>query len=474
MSVPHFSFARLIDRGAARPWLLDQLLEQIYHMPPRGQHSQILVGPERLFSTLSKLNVMFGNSPPAQPRYFSLVQMEGHTLLFARCGRYAHEYRTIAVSITQRNHSSGSTSSDEYEIGAGPRQHLPGRVNGVIRSAHVSHNAAFVTRSLSLSRGKTFTMRQLWAVGGQHIAKQPPLPADLANKSWWWHPSHRQGIFLMDASRLWQVVTGRWFPHRNWERVKRAPIITGRHPGCVERRRGLDGVCEYDGKLSLARYRERFYMYARANLKPDGGGRFVQVAQSAGDSPSSGFGPFALLSILGYDPVGPGNIYLTCVTPCPFGLEAACLLGLFAVNLGGSPPAQNMTRGRGNFRSSRDAWRDGNGLAGGGPSHEDGNTDGHSFIGLSFSCDGRRWSELVEIAPSKGERGRTHDHPVCGLLEHEGAAEAHAPSVSALIHRDVYFIAPSATTTSRLMRVELSRAGLERSARAARRRLGCR
>ena len=35
------------------------------------------------------------------------------------------------------------------------------------------------------------------------------------------------------------------------------------------------GVCEFDGKLSLARLRSRFVIYTRANLKVNGGGRYA-------------------------------------------------------------------------------------------------------------------------------------------------------------------------------------------------------
>ena len=91
---------------------------------------------------------------------------------------------------------------------------------------------------------------------------------------------------------------------------------------------------------------------------------------------------------------------------------------------------------------------------------------------MSLSCDGREWSELTEVAPSMGRLGRTHDHPVDGLLIETGGARGEVERASILIHRDVYFIAPTAAATSRLTRIELSRTGLERLAARSKRELG--
>jgi hypothetical protein len=163
----------------------------------------------------------------------------------------------------------------------------------------------------------------------------------------------------------------------------------------------------------------------------------VQVAVSMGATPGSGFGPFALLSIRGYNPAHAGNIYLAAVNPCPFGIDDM-LLGLFATNLG---------------NASRDA-------------ELRGNSDGVSFIGLALSCDGTEWSSLIPIAGTTGRDGRTQDHPVDGLL-HEGSM------VSVLIHRDVYGIAPrEAWPMSRLVRRALHRQPLTRLAASARKALG--
>ena len=83
-----------------------------------------------------------------------------------------------------------------------------------------------------------------------------------------------------------------------------------------------------------------------------------------------------------------------------------------------------------------------------------GNTDGHSFIGLALSCNGRDFSRLVEIAPSTGREGRAFDQPVDGFLTRGGI-------VSVLIHRDVYEISPVAKQRSRLVRKELNKEALQ-------------
>ena len=85
------------------------------------------------------------------------------------------------------------------------------------------------------------------------------------------------------------------------------------------------------GKLSLTRFRQRYYLFARANVKRFGGGRFVQVAVYADDDPYSEYGPFSTINLRGYDERGPGNIYVAAIKPNP--LDERLLLGLFAVNL---------------------------------------------------------------------------------------------------------------------------------------------
>ena len=224
-----------------------------------------IVGEEALVAFLHELDMAFGNIRLARPRYFSLVTThESLTFLFARAGRYAEEYRTILAALSRNQHGPRSldpTEPAEYRIAAGPKGTLAGRINGVIRSHAVSHNAAFATEDALIWSPKPRHGRKpvqvrsygtvLWAVGGQHLTRPWTQNATL-ERSANWHSSHRKGIYLLKAIGLQSVASGAWFGHQNTEPIARQPIIDGRHPGCVERRDGLDGVCEFDG-VSQAR-----------------------------------------------------------------------------------------------------------------------------------------------------------------------------------------------------------------------------
>ena len=117
-----------------------------------------------------------------------------------------------------------------------------------------------------------------------------------------WHPQ----IFVLNASSLLDVVSQKWFAYQRHDEILTSAALSGSHPGCVENRQEFGRHCEFDGRLSVVQHRSRFLIFARANLKASGG-RFVQVATSRADDPSSsGYGPFKLLNIAGYDPLGPG------------------------------------------------------------------------------------------------------------------------------------------------------------------------
>ena len=232
---------------------------------PSQNEPRSIVGDEALVAPLQDLNLAFGSFPPAQPRYFSLVSLgRSQLLLFARAGRYAEEYRSIVAALTRNMHGPRSldpTEPAEYTIANGPKGTLAGRVNGIIRSHTVSHNAAFasideVVLVAKPRRGRApvhvrTPVQTLRAMGGQHLTR-PWANNSTLELSAGWHPSHREGIHALTASSagLSEMVSGAWFPFRNAEKITRRPILTGYHPGCVERRDGLKGVCEYDGVSS--------------------------------------------------------------------------------------------------------------------------------------------------------------------------------------------------------------------------------
>ena len=66
-----------------------------------------------------------------------------------------------------------------------------------------------------------------------------------------------------------------------WDRLGDARV-PGDHGGCVERRATFGGLCEFDGRVSLALFKGRLLLYARANTNPRGGGRWVQVGAGKG------------------------------------------------------------------------------------------------------------------------------------------------------------------------------------------------
>ena len=253
---------------------------------------------------------------------------------------------------------------------------------------------------------------------------------------------------LMHATSLHDVYYGHWFPFSHSDDITPSPILDGAHPGCVERRKGFDGICNFDGRLSLVRFQRRFMLFARSNIKSLGGGRHVQVATSSSDDAHGPWGAFALLSIEGYDPNGPGNIYMATVKRSPWHRDL--LIGLFAVNLGDAAEDAKATQSY-HGRSTQEQPHNGSSGFLAGP----GNTDGKSFIGLSVSCNGVAWSALQEIAPTTGLHGRTLDQPVDGLLTMGGR-------VSVLIQRDVYEIAPDAREKSRIVRREIRKDAFER------------
>ena len=82
--------------------------------------------------------------------------------------------------------------------------------------------------------------------------------------------------------------------------------------GCIERRDGV-ARCEFDGKLSVVRYRGQLLLFARANVSPvfdaiwGNGGRHLQVALSSDEGKT--WRPFRMVDFDGYMPSKANNIY---------------------------------------------------------------------------------------------------------------------------------------------------------------------
>lgn len=273
----------------------------------------------------------------------------------------------------------------------------------------------------------------LYGLGGHHIAWDQRKGFSQFGRHQGTRLRPRDGLHLLNASSLQQVLSGAWLPwnqllppstrteaRANRDRRKAALVIDGRHPGCKEAFNRYAPICYFDSKMSLAAFRGRYLVYARENTVAGGGGRFVQVSFSTAAEAAGPYGPFERITIEGYTKIRQGNIYTAMVREHP--LDPTMLMGLFSVNEG-RPGAVN--------------------------------EDGECYIALAFSCDGRRWSRLEPLVPTSGLRGRTFDQPVSGYVRRGGA-------VHFFLHRDVPQISPAAPARSRLERYAFQTAALMR------------
>ena len=212
-------------------------------------------------------------------------------------------------------------------------------------------------------------------------------------------------------------------------RMEAPVVLRGTHDGCIERRSGLQKICEFDGKLSVvAPHRGRVLLYARANTQPRGGARFLQVASAPESAPfldsEDAWGPFELVHIQGYDAtVSTNNIYFGAINANP--ADPGSVIGAFPVSLAGKT----------------------------------------AFVAVAVSCDGVHFSRLERVLKSTtSEGGRTTDHPVDGLVLRDG-------DVSLYVHRDVPLISRG---HSRIVRLRMPLGALANYTNVAKRTLpGC-
>ena len=170
-----------------------------------------------------------------------------------------------------------------------------------------------------------------------------------------------------------------------WSPASR-PVLAfrGTHDGCEEKRTQFE-YCEFDGRFSIAKRRNTYFLYARANLaggtdrRGHFGGRHVQTATFTIERQKLTLSPFRRVRILDYPYLNVGNldnIYFAAVKSNP--AEKRTFLGLFPVT---SP----------SFR--------------------------RSAIAMAVSCDGTTFARLDMLRPSTDTAdGRTRDHPVDGFF----------------------------------------------------------
>ena len=226
----------------------------------------------------------------SRTRYFTLLEVDGDVWLTARGGNRADSCKSAPCDqLLWRN-----GSHDRLITSLNPHR--------FVSRDGVAHNLAVAVDD-----------DQLVAAGGLYRSRDPALYKDVQPL----HGSDRyEGVEVFDISR-----------DLTWTRTA---VIDGRHPGCVERRDGFGGLCEFDGRLSLAPLGSELLLYARANTRNEGGGRGVQVSRRGPD----GWSPFEQVSFegLGED----DQVYFAAINRHPafvlrhrghqYAADALCLL----------------------------------------------------------------------------------------------------------------------------------------------------
>ena len=172
---------------------------------------------------------------------------EGRLVMWPSAVVEAHDvpHNLGAVFVPGQPPNSPTTDSAGERLGTGGRSQIRVSDGSVEAAGHASPTAAAETGSTNghgVAQGPV-----LYAFGGQHI--DMPSPRTRARR---WHRS--DGVYLLKATRLSDILTRRWFPRwRREDNISRHLLMSGRHPGCVERRLKYGNACEFDGKLSVAR-----------------------------------------------------------------------------------------------------------------------------------------------------------------------------------------------------------------------------
>ena len=231
---------------------------------------------------------------------------------------------------------------------------------------------------------------------------------------------HRQTkpSWLHSSGAVDEPATTQWQQKRH--------ILSGRHPGCVERRDATSrffnylhpgGVCEFDGRLSLVRFGATLLLYARANPAAHGS-RHVQVTRSADNGAT--WSPFEQIQLQNY--AGDGDIYFFGAQVNPS--HNGSLVAVF--------PVTHRLRG---------------------------------CIGLAASLDGVHWSRVTPLLSCDLYGERTLDQPALPAMVRRGE------EVWLYVHEEVPGITIDRSTPL-LLHTSLVRA--ERNSRVARYAFPCR
>ena len=223
-------------------------------------------------------------------RYINFLSYNQHVIVIARTGPH-NELKTV-MRVCDMNLTSCTVARTIF--------------NRELRFQEIAHNAAPLLRANSIS-----------IIGGII----PPL-----------YHGPRSGVYLIQSPFIYPYSTFSWRITKLFDRT------TVKRYNCIERRNYCAGVCEFDGKFSIVRFRGRFMLYARANLQVNVaerdrqkiifGGRHVQVATSQNlEGPWSNF---SIVTIKRYVLKREHNIYFASVKTNP--LNTKTLVGMFPTN----------------------------------------------------------------------------------------------------------------------------------------------
>ena len=233
-------------------------------------------------------------------RYFTILRDVSPPLLIWKDGKLEGDVMATEFSLTRgcRLDTDASTTS-----GISPAQaERPGVFLAMSRTQSMTHNAAVMR-----------TGERVVALGGVHL--------------------NSKAFGLQTGIRLVQ-----WSLNSTWSRDWRSGqhssavlVLNGTHPGCIERlepdRIRIPGVCEFDGRLSLAVLHGRYHLFARMNPARRGS-RFVQTTSSADLVHWNRFRPLRFKGIGGREGhEGAGEIYTFGAQPHPW--NASWLLAIF-------------------------------------------------------------------------------------------------------------------------------------------------
>ena len=237
-------------------------------------------------------------------------------------------------------------------------------------------------------------------VGGRHRSVRRGVGGDSDHGVWmatggsWrfseWVPTSLHPVYIGRGSFAPVAAPN----ETQWHNVRK--LIDGSHAGCIERRElrqfpqlAGPGVCEFDGRLSLAYLNNTFYLFARANLGRRNG-RFVQMATSRDMVSWSAFVPIKIDRLQPHQ----AEIYFFSAMASP--VHHGTLLALY--------PLVHHSK---------------------------------ACIGLSLSVDGQTWSPVTPLTQCKAHGERSEDHPVAGAALMR--TEAH-PDSGRRRQRIVFFV----------------------------------